>query len=200
MGSFPYLTITNDSELSILVHICDHTWKGDPNVEMDLFSSMFYAFRLYEIVANNFLTWLTIYTSTGNFTILFYTIWWDDTSNNVKGYQEYLAFTYQKWEWGSWPFIFHSCGFSLPFVLSLTKRIFKFRLRISFHGYYTYTFSLFIACASVDRIICLFPYWTVEFYITWLFIFDGYFHDKYLIMVCGLLFSLYIWYLSIYRS
>ena len=43
MGSFPYLTIRNDSELSILVHMCDHTWKGDPNVEMELLGSMFYA-------------------------------------------------------------------------------------------------------------------------------------------------------------
>ena len=43
MGSFPYLTITNDSELSIPVHICDHTWMSDPNVEMELLGSMFYA-------------------------------------------------------------------------------------------------------------------------------------------------------------
>lgn len=42
-GIFPYLTITNDSELSIPVHICDHTWMGDPNVEMELLGSMFYA-------------------------------------------------------------------------------------------------------------------------------------------------------------
>lgn len=60
----------------------------------------------------------------------------------------------------------------MPFVLSLTVDILKLRLRISFHGYSTYAFSLFIACPLFDRVVCLFSYWTVEdLYITWLFIF-----------------------------
>lgn len=109
---------------------------------------------------------------------------------SVKGYQGYLAFDQQHMKLRIMT-LSRSYGFSLSFVLSLTYRYFKiwvedlfsWLLDIYIFSFYSLSISWW-GCLSFFLLNCGRSLHNLAIYLLM-----DYFHDKYLITVCGVLFS-----------